>query len=149
MEALYAPPGDPVFELVPPAFHEHVSELYTMIGQPQVNITSFWDIYLELLKLLRDRHDDQLARILDSHTAETHESEDMPLLPGMEAFRLGQPLQPGKRGQYIGGLDDVSLGTALQKLGVEYADFTDGEGDSDSGGIDDENGDGRGDDADE
>jgi len=124
MEALYAPPNHPVFELVPPVFHEHVSRLYIMIGQPQVNITTFWDIYLDLLKLLRAVRDDQLSHILNSHK-EAQEPEDVPLLSGMEAFRLGQPLQPGKRGQYIGGLDDVSLGSALQKLGVEYADFSD------------------------
>jgi hypothetical protein len=38
----------------------------------------------------------------------------MPLLPGMEAFRLGQPLQPGRHSQYIGGLDNISLEVHFQ-----------------------------------
>lgn len=41
MEALYVPPDHAVFELVLPAFHEHVSQLYVVIGQPEVMLTPF------------------------------------------------------------------------------------------------------------
>ena len=133
MEALYAPRNHPVFELVPPLFHERVSELYMAIGQPEVTINSFWDIYRDLLERLRNGHDEQLSTVLDSHKETlSRDQEDMPLLPGMDPFRLGQPLQPGRRGQYIGGLDDTALEGALSNFGVEYAEFTsdeEGEGD--------------------
>ena len=48
MEASYAPPDHPVFKLVPPAFHEHVSNAYSEIGQSKVNVDTFWEIYLSL-----------------------------------------------------------------------------------------------------
>ena len=122
---MYAPPDHPVFELVPPLFHERVSQLYTAIGQPEVTITSFWDIYRNLLEQLHDRRDEQLSTVLDSYKEPlSRDLEDMPLLPGMDAFCLGQLLQPGRRGQYIGGLDDISLGSALLKFGIEFAEFT-------------------------
>jgi hypothetical protein len=96
-----------------------------VIGQPEVTITTFWDIYRNLLQQLCDGCDEQLSNVLDSHKETLDRNlEDMPLLPGMDAFRLGQPLKPGRRGQYIGGLDDISLGSTLSKRGVEYAEFT-------------------------
>ena len=49
IEALYAPPSDTVFELVPPAFHDHVASLYSEIGEPAVNVDSFWPVYCNLL----------------------------------------------------------------------------------------------------
>ena len=133
MEALYAPPDHPVFKLVPPLFHEQVSQLYIAIGQPEVTINSFWDIYRGLLEQLHHGRDEWLSTVLDSHKETLgRDQEDMPLLPGMDPFRLGQLLQPGRQGQYIGGLDDTALGSALSKFGVEYAEFTsdeEGEGD--------------------
>jgi len=142
MEALYAPPNHPVFELVPPLFHERVSQLYMATGEPEVTITTFWDIYLDLLKQLRDGRDEQLSHVLDSHKETLNRNlEDMPLLPGMDAFRLGQPLQPGRRGCYIGGLDDISIERALSKFGVEYAEFTtDEEGEGEDNGEGDNSG---------
>lgn len=67
MEALYAPPDHAVFELVPPTFHEHISQVYVVIGEPEVNADTFWDIYLRLLRELREGHDEQLTSILTSH----------------------------------------------------------------------------------
>jgi hypothetical protein len=53
--------------------------------------------------------------------------QDMPLLPNMEPFRLGQPLNVGNGINYIGGLDD-SNGDRRP----EYASYTSSEeGDSD------------------
>lgn len=131
MEALYAPPEHTVFELVPPAFHEHISQLYIEIGQPEVNVDTFWDIYLHLLRQLREGHDEQLTNILTSHQETLNQdSNEMPLLPGLDAFRLGQPLQAGRHGSYMGGLDESSLASAVQQLGAEFADFTDEEDDS-------------------
>jgi hypothetical protein len=54
MEQLYAPPGHAVFTLVPPTFHERATELYLSIGEPEVTVKSFWDIYRTLLGRLRD-----------------------------------------------------------------------------------------------
>ena len=76
METLYAPPDHVVFELVPPAFHEHISQLYLSIGQPEVNVDTVWDIYLSLLGKLREGHDEQLTNIMTSHQATLDQDSD-------------------------------------------------------------------------
>lgn len=126
VEALYAPQDHPVFELVPQTFHERADNLYSAIGQPEITQETFWDVYLELLKRLRGERDEELANIISSHQEleSTPPDEDMPLLPDMEPFRLGRPLNVGKDVNYIGGLDD-SNGDI--DPGPEFAIFTSSE----------------------
>jgi hypothetical protein len=84
MEALYAPPDHPVFELVPPGFHEHVSNAYSEIGQPKVNVDTFWEVYLSLRRQLCERRHEQVAEILSSYQLNLEEDPgDVPLLPDM------------------------------------------------------------------
>lgn len=124
MEALYAPPGHPVFDLVPQAFHDHVSNAYSEIGKPNVNVDTFWEVYLGLLRRLRERSPEQVSEILTSYQANVEEDPDnVPLLPNMEDFRLGQPLNLGNKTCYIGGLESPALPDGAE-VG-EYADFTD------------------------
>ena len=134
MEARYAPPDHPVFELVPQAFHEHVSNLYTVIGQPEVTIETFWDIFRDLLEHLHERPNEQLTEIITNYDI-TPGLEPMPLLPNMEAFRLGQPLNPGANINYIGGLDGPA---SMNNIGPspEYADFTDDDADESEDDVD-------------
>jgi hypothetical protein len=87
------PQDHPVFELVPCAFHEHATELFAAIGRPKITIHNFWDLYLDLLKRLRDGSDEALTGILSSHQQSlTQPDQQVHLLPDMEPFRLGQPL---------------------------------------------------------
>jgi hypothetical protein len=79
------------------------------------------------LKQLRNGHDEELTNIISSHQESTQPDQDMPLLPNMGPFRLGQPLNVGKCVNYIGGLD-VSNGEPCP----EYAFFTSEEEESDS-----------------
>ena len=44
-EQQWAPPTDPVFDLVPPLCEEHISSIYVQLGSPGVNFHSFWDVY--------------------------------------------------------------------------------------------------------
>ena len=138
MEARFAPSDHPVFELVPQAFHEHVSNLYTIIGQPEVTVETFWDIFRDLLGHLRERPNEQLTEIITDYNI-TPEPEPMPLLPNMEAFRLGQPLDVGTNINYIGGLDDPISTSSIGPSGpsrapeAEYADFTDSDSTSSIG----------------
>lgn len=128
VEALYAPRDHPVFELVPQTFHERVDNLYSAIGQPEITQETFWNVYLELLNQLQNGQDEELTNIISSHQEleSTQPDEDMPLLPEMEPFRLGQPLNVGN-GVYIGGLD-ASNGDYCP----EHAIFTSEEEESDS-----------------
>jgi len=47
---LYAPPDDPVFELVPPVFAGHADALYEAMGCPEVTSKNVWDIYRGILQ---------------------------------------------------------------------------------------------------
>jgi hypothetical protein len=127
MEARYAPSDHPIFELVPQIFHEHLSNLYSAIGQPEVSIETFWDIFCSLLERLHEGPNKQLTEIITHHNMTCgQEPDNMPLLPNMEAFRLGQPLDLGMNASYIGGLDGSAF---INSMGPspEYADFTDDE----------------------
>lgn len=138
VEALYAPPGHSVFELVPPAFNEQVTEHYSAIGQPVVNVDTFWDIYCQLLEMLREQSGEQLTDILATHQMTLEQDINdcmMPLLPNMEPFRLGQPLEIGGRSNYVGGLGSSELAD-MHDLIPEYADFTDSGDDDDEGSND-------------
>ena len=134
MEALHAPPDHPVFELVPPAFHDYVSSAYSEIGKPNVNIDTFWEVYLNLLQRLDERHRGEVSEILTSYQANLEEEPDnVPLLPNMEEFRLGQPLDLGRNTHYIGGLESSVLPDSIQGRFGEYADFTDESAEDSSG----------------
>jgi hypothetical protein len=77
------------------------------------------------LNQLRNGQDEELANIISSHQQSTQPDPDMPLLPDMEPFRLGRPLNVGERVNYIGG---ISNGEPCP----EYALFTSEEEESDS-----------------
>ena len=135
MEALHAPPDHAIFVLVPPAFHERATELYLSIGEPEVTIQTFWDIYHSLLEMLREPMNDQLTNVLNTFQASVdNATDDVALLPNMEPFRLGQPLNTGGKSTYIGGLEEGSQALPLNFIrpGAEYALFSDSDDDSGS-----------------
>jgi hypothetical protein len=127
MERLYAPPDHAVFTLVPPTFHERATELYLSIGEPEVTVGTFWDIYRDLLRRLREPMDDQLTDVLNTFQANNADPEDMDLLPGMEPFRLGQPLDLGGKTTYLGGVEESSEALPLNfnRPGAEFALLSD------------------------
>lgn len=129
MEAHFAPPDHPVFELVPLPFHEHVSNIYTTIGQPEVTIETFWNVFRELLERLREEPNEQFTEVITNYDI-APQLDPMPLLPNLEAFRLGQPLNPGPNLHYIGGLDSAPS-TSIRPV-PEYADFTTDEDEDES-----------------
>jgi hypothetical protein len=134
MEALHAPPDHPVFDLVPPAFHDCVSNAYSEIGKPDVNVDTFWEVYLNLLQRLGERRREEVTEILTSYQENLEEEPDnVPLLPNMEEFRLGQPLDLGGNACYIGGLESSVLPDSIQGRFGEYADFTDESAEGGSG----------------
>jgi hypothetical protein len=47
MEQEWAPPSDPVFQLVPATFEQQAAMLYQTLGQPVVSSTTFWTVYQE------------------------------------------------------------------------------------------------------
>ena len=133
MERLYAPPDHPVFTLVPQAFHERAREIYLSIGEPEVTVRTFWDIYCNMLGRLQEP-DDQLTEVFNTFQANLdNNADDMALLPDMEPFRLGQPLELGGKSTYMGGLEEGSEALPLNfnRPGAEFALFSDCEDSND------------------
>jgi hypothetical protein len=56
MEALWAPPDNPVFELTSRSFHARVQQLYTDIRCPTIEYASIWNVFEEL----KDRLEQEL-----------------------------------------------------------------------------------------
>lgn len=131
LEQQYAPPDHPVFELVPAAFNACATDAYRKLGNPQVNISSFWGIYQNLLScfneaLVQSAH---LRNAIASSHIVSLEPADIPLLPGLKPLRKGQN----------------PIGSGLSEDGgdfgePEYAKFTDSEPDTDSSGPDTDEG---------
>jgi hypothetical protein len=71
VEATWAPPDHPVFQLTSPTFEQLVSDIYQSKGSPTVTAESFWQIYLDMKTGFDDLADDVLAALTtDFHTAE-------------------------------------------------------------------------------
>lgn len=50
----FAPPSDPVFELVPPVFAQCAGQVYAQIGSPQLNPANIWHVYREMVETLNN-----------------------------------------------------------------------------------------------
>jgi hypothetical protein len=53
MEKKYAPPDDPVFDLVPRAFAVHANAVWVEMGCPEPRFENVWEIYLHIRDALR------------------------------------------------------------------------------------------------
>ncbi|KAJ7773757.1 hypothetical protein B0H14DRAFT_3894610 [Mycena olivaceomarginata] len=88
MEALWAPPDNPVFELTSRSFHARVQQLYTDIGCPTIEYASIWNVFEELKdRLERELQDgDREAVATEFRTLEQNFEQDADLvdvaLPG-------------------------------------------------------------------
>ena len=54
MREKFAPPTDPVFELVPPIFAQYAGSVYAQIGSPDINSENIWMVYRELILRLTE-----------------------------------------------------------------------------------------------
>ncbi|KAN0139571.1 hypothetical protein V8E53_002600 [Lactarius tabidus] len=70
IERKYAPPSDPVFELVPYMFAQQANTVWTAMGSPQPKFDNTWEIYLSMHDALRAvTEHDTLHLILSSFSA--------------------------------------------------------------------------------
>ncbi|KAI9459395.1 hypothetical protein BJY52DRAFT_1223027 [Lactarius psammicola] len=70
IEKKYAPPDDPVFELVPHVFAVHANTVWTAMGSPQPQFHNAWEIYLHIRDALRGiAQDGMLQQVLSSVSA--------------------------------------------------------------------------------
>ncbi|KAF8151403.1 hypothetical protein B0H34DRAFT_755565 [Crassisporium funariophilum] len=134
VEKEWAPPDDPVFQLVPPTFGEQASALYASIGSPSVSSLTFWAVYSDLLDaFLALPHDPAFAAAL--LMADQGEEHDVPIMVGILELRHGDNVVGPYGYVYMGGLDNPVLPAGLVDGGddgsedtskvdlQEYADF--------------------------
>jgi hypothetical protein len=90
-ETRWAPPDDPVFQLVPPAFLKHVSSAYQTLQQPDVSFETFWDIFLELRDLVEvNAMPNQVSTEVQDHASfEENEDRTRPIFPNLGQFNIG------------------------------------------------------------
>ncbi|KAF8232648.1 hypothetical protein L208DRAFT_1271005, partial [Tricholoma matsutake] len=129
MEQEWAPPSDPVFQLVPVTFAEQATMLYHALGQPAVSCITFWTVYQELLAaFLRLPADPQLAEAL--LMADEGVEVEVPVLTGLRELQHGDNVVGEHGYMYCGGLenpppiDEEEEGPGNVDL-REFADFSD------------------------
>ncbi|KAI0666123.1 hypothetical protein C8Q78DRAFT_1072612 [Trametes maxima] len=92
-ERYSAPPDDPVFQLVPPAFEQLASEIYTSMGKPSISHESIWTVYVEMLTTLQVLTDigtlTWLADLAANSTEAAFAGDEMPVLPCAQYRTLG------------------------------------------------------------
>lgn len=94
-EHQWAPPADPVFELVPPLCEEHISSIYVQLGSPEVSFLSFWNIYNQV----RDAVDSDFLFRSSSGTIDEDIGSDGPKLDAcQQPLQHLQPCQFGENG---------------------------------------------------
>lgn len=123
LEAEFAPPDHPVFQLTPPLFHERAAAFYASIGSPVVTYQTFWNTYRQLLNCFlqgSESHghgeDSEMDLLISSQRAQMEEVEQelIPLIEGMKELRQGdQVVGPGLStddgdGSYYGSFSEDS-----------------------------------------
>jgi hypothetical protein len=69
-ESRWAPPDDPVFQLVPASFLDHIVPIYEALGSPTISFDSMWGVFCQL-------RDAVIASIVAEHvTNELHAQTD-------------------------------------------------------------------------
>ena len=122
MEAKWAPRDDPVFKLVPDAFHDQISAFYDALDRPVIALHTFWAIYVALLNMFTPELQQTLAN--DIQHANDHFEESAP--PPLLAEQANLPAPAGAWGyDYLGGLANPPPAQDPRK----YAEFTDDEPD--------------------
>ncbi|PPQ83249.1 hypothetical protein CVT24_001149 [Panaeolus cyanescens] len=95
----FAPPTDPVFELVPPKFAKYADILFESMGRPVLTTENVWDVYRELLH--RFEHLDDAADFVDCW-------EVYYMMLTDDDQHLGNGLQAPEGQELAGGMDDPS-----------------------------------------
>ncbi len=136
MEAKWAPPEHEVFKLVPDKFSAIVQKVYADIGRPNTTISSFWDIYLQLLEGIQ-----KVELVPDFSDASQVESRVLEDLENAQARNAQAELQmefEEMRDQILTNNDGEEIvyrgghpNPTLPADGIPYAVFSDEEAETD------------------
>ncbi|KAK7036943.1 hypothetical protein R3P38DRAFT_3311626 [Favolaschia claudopus] len=132
MEAKWAPPDDPVFQLVPPLFKSQVERLQLQLGTPEVTGDNLWDVYSQLLTAFESMAlEDEFMSAMQG--ADDHFESSIELLEGQKDLPQGAAAasDDGEEGaDSDDGLEnnsDEEDGYYDPRQYAEYVDFTDDE----------------------
>jgi hypothetical protein len=94
-----------VFQLTPPAFHEHAVQFYEALGRPLVAYNTFWGIYRQLLHAFVTSLASVISAIPDT-VARITNGEELPLLSDMKELRggdgvIGDAQEVGRSGDHV------------------------------------------------
>ncbi|KAJ7719745.1 hypothetical protein B0H16DRAFT_1336478, partial [Mycena metata] len=103
MEAQWAPPTDPVFDLAPPVFTTKIVAIYESLGSPAVSSTNFWEVYSQLLNSIIPIQEELSAAI---HEQDNAFDAPIELLPEQAELRQGANAVAGF--EYYGGVPDFA-----------------------------------------
>lgn len=107
----FAPPDDPVFELVPPMFDHHANILFESMGRPVINENNVWDVYNDLLH--RFIHFEEVVQYIEEWTKQltAMDSANEPLIQGAQVPDEWTCDEIDNRGysKYIVGCQPITL----------------------------------------
>lgn len=110
VRSLYAPPDNPVFELVPQTFATYAAKIYKTMGEPTVTRENVWAVYLALLDSFH-----QLEEILEDDHVQWHHiatlarednPEELELLQGLRELPNGLENPRDDGSYYMGGVNN-------------------------------------------
>ena len=73
MEAMWAPPDNPVFQKTSPTFEIHADHYYQVIGSPTIDIDSFWIVFSKM----KDKFEGLDPSVCQILTADFQKSESV------------------------------------------------------------------------
>lgn len=133
VEAEWAPPDHPIFDLVPEVFRERIDGYLQELGNPVVNAETFWIVYVSILARFVSLDDGQVLDPTIQNAVSQHViseqgviAEPVAIIPGLRQLRQGDRLVGN---QLLQPPEDVEGHPVFDQGGdmVGYADFTDKE----------------------
>ncbi|KAF9538452.1 hypothetical protein CPC08DRAFT_651431 [Agrocybe pediades] len=111
----FAPPTDPVFQLVPPQFGEYAAVIYEGMGSPALTRANIWDVYSEMVEHF-ERLDDytDLVQLVQAYLSELEKKEKEELEEAHPPE--GQELEGGYRSEHDCYMGGVNNGRGLGKF---------------------------------
>ncbi|KAA1467108.1 hypothetical protein DENSPDRAFT_769383 [Dentipellis sp. KUC8613] len=124
-EQLWAPPGHPVFELVPQGFAQYAQVCYEAIQEPVVTSDSFWDVYLALRDVLTEHAGDAPLQQAFLETPQENRLMDE-LLPIPEGLKELGPIEAGNMAAAANAREPSAV-PQQEALCAEFSDMDDDE----------------------
>lgn len=115
VEAIYAPPSHPVFQLVPTWLTPYLDAAYDSVGRPEVSISTLWEVFVSVRDAVQEKlPEDVWAKVYDLEM-----DIDKEVIPELDLLANGEPEGFG--------VDDSEGDEFEEDEGVIYAVFSDEE----------------------